>query len=113
MKLFISVISIFISTAAMAAKSPTSPDYSMAAVEVGFRSGTATVTGSDTDKQDSGYQLGASGVYNITEGFGIKSGLFYTTRPISSDILGTHFKGSITYFDVPLTNFYKFIKLLF
>jgi hypothetical protein len=90
------------------AKSPTSPDYSMAGVELGFKSNTASVSGSSSENQATGYQLGVSGVFNISEKIGLKSGLFYSEVPFDADFGASNVKGKITYFEVPALFMFKF-----
>ncbi len=101
-------LSLLVFSTTVFAKSPTAPDYSMASAEVGFRSNTATVAGSLSDNQVNGFQLGLSGVFNITEKFGLKSGLFYVERPFSADLGTSESKGKITYFEVPAFFMVKF-----
>jgi len=76
MKAFLALSILLFSNLTFAASSPTAPDYSMVAAEVGFKSNSVTATGSTSDNQVTGFQLGISGVYNITRKFGLKSGLF-------------------------------------
>ena len=81
--------------------------YSMPAIEVGFRSGSAKVENSSSDKQGLGYQLGATAVFNFSEKFGLKTGLMYTERAFKSTVSGQNIEGKITYFDIPLFAMYK------
>ncbi len=99
---------LLFSNVSFAASSPTAPDYSMVAAEVGFKSNSVTATGSTSDNQVTGFQLGISGVYNISEKFGLKSGLFYVERPFSSDFGASEVKGKVTYFEVPAFFMLKF-----
>lgn len=109
MKTFLALGFLLFSQISLAA-SPTAADYSMAAVEFGFKSNTATVSNSRGDTQATGYQLGVSGVYNITEKFGLKTGLFYSERPFSFTprLTSTEIDGKLTYFEVPAFFMYKF-----
>lgn len=108
MKTILALGLLLISTVTFAKSSPTAPDYSMVAAEVGFKSNSVTATGSTSDNQITGFQLGVSGVYNISEKFGLKSGLFYVERPFSSDFGTSEVKGKITYFEVPAFFMLKF-----
>ena len=108
MKHLFALILISISTSVFAATSPTAPDYSMAGIEVGFKSNTASLNGSSSDKQETGFQLGLSGVFNISEKIGLKSGLFYSERPFSGEVGATNTKGKVTYFEVPALLVFKF-----
>lgn len=81
--------------------------YSMPAVEVGFRSGSAKIEDSTSDKQGLGYQLGATAVFNLAEKFGLKTGLMYTERAFKSTVSGQNIEGKITYFDIPLFVMFK------
>ena len=83
------------------------PSYSMPAIEVGFRSGSAKVENSNSDKQGLGYQLGATAVFNISEKFGLKTGLMYTERAFKSTVATSNIEGKITYFDIPFFAMYK------
>jgi hypothetical protein len=80
----------------------------MAGVEVGFKSNTATIAGSTSENQATGYQLGVSGVFNVSENLGIKSGLFYSEVPFDADFGASNVKGKITYFEVPALFMLKF-----
>ncbi len=108
MKHILTLAILTFSISAFAQKSPTSPDYSMAGFEVGFKSNTANVSGATSNKQENGFQLGVSGVYNMGGAFGIKSGLFYTERPVTSESGAVTTKAKITYFEVPLLAMMKF-----
>ena len=108
MKSILAISVLLISTFAMAQKSPTAAVYSMPAIEVGFKSNTATLPYSTANNQVTAFQLGVSGVYNLFESFGIRSGLFYSERPFSADYSGSTTKGKLTYFDVPVQLMFKF-----
>lgn len=82
--------------------------YSMPAIEVGFKWNTAKITNSVSDKQEIGYQMGISTVFNFTENFGLRSGMFYSERPFKSEFGGTSGSGKITYFEVPAQVMFKF-----
>lgn len=83
--------------------------YSMPAIEVGFKWNTATVASTISDKQEVGFQLGASVVFNFLEDFGLRSGMFYSERPFKSEFAnGTSSKGKITYFEIPAQMMFKF-----
>lgn len=108
MKLFLTIGLILFSVQSFAQRSPTAADYSMAGLEFGFKSNTASIANSTSNKQENGFQLGVSGVYNIGESFGVKSGLMYSERPFAADFLLTSSKGKITYFEIPLQLMLKF-----
>lgn len=83
--------------------------YSMPAVEVGFKWNTVNITNATSAKQEVGFQLGFSTVFNMMESFGIRSGLFYSERPFKSEFAGgSTVKGKITYFEVPAHLMFKF-----
>jgi hypothetical protein len=108
MKLLLTIGLIIFSLQSFAQRSPTAADYSMAGLEFGFKSNTASIANSTSNKQENGFQLGVSGVYNIGESFGLKSGLMYSERPFSADFALTSSKGKITYFEIPLQFMLKF-----
>ncbi len=82
--------------------------YSMPAVEVGFKWGSASFTGADSTNQVIGYEVGGSTVFNINDNFGIKTGLFYNERPFQSVFSGATVTGKLTYFDIPVMLMFKF-----
>ena len=108
MKYFLSIATLALTLQAFAQRSPTAPDYSMAGIEAGFKSNTASVTGATSNKQETGFQLGVSGVYNLGDSFGIKSGLFYSERPVTAESGAVTAKAKITYFEVPVLAMLKF-----
>lgn len=82
--------------------------YSMPAVEVGFKWSSANQTGAESNKQSLAMQLGGSGVLNLSDSFGIRSGLFYSERAFKSEfIAGVTGEGKITYFEVPVHLMFK------
>lgn len=87
----------------------TSPDfsYSMPAVEAGFKWNTAKFTGSTSDRQEVGYQVGVSTVLNFSTKFGLRTGMFYSERPFGSEVSGLTRKGKISYFEVPAQFMFK------
>lgn len=109
MKKIIVLSFVLISTSVYAQKNPFSSTYSMPSIELGFKSNTATISGAVSNKQENGFQLGASGVFNLTESIGLKSGIFYSERPFAAD-LGANVTGTgkITYFEVPAHFMLKF-----
>lgn len=107
MKKLVSIGLFFISLTTFAKGSPTAPDYSMPALEVGLKSNTVSIQNATSNTQVTGFQLGVSGVLNFTEKFGLKTGLFYTERPFKSEFSGTQRDGKITYFEVPAFLMYK------
>lgn len=82
--------------------------YSMPAIEVGFKWGSADFAQSDSNKQVIGFEVGGSAVFNISNSIGIKTGLFYNERPFQSSFGTVDQKGKITYFDVPVLLMFKF-----
>ncbi len=88
--------------------------YSMAGVEGGFRWNSADVDSANSNKQEIGFQIGGSAVFDLHENFGIKTGLFYTDRPFKSTfpavglVPESTLTGKISYFDVPVFAMYKF-----
>lgn len=88
--------------------------YSMAGVEGGFRWNSADIDNANSNKQEIGFQIGGSAVFDLHENFGIKTGLFYTDRPFKSTFAAvgpvpeSTFTGKISYFDVPLFAMFKF-----
>jgi hypothetical protein len=86
--------------------------YSMPAAEFGFKWNSAdydsTLLPGVTNKQEIGFQLGASAVFDFAPSFGLKTGLFYSERPITSEVAGTTTKSKITYFEVPAFFMFKF-----
>lgn len=108
MKALLSIGLILFSIQSFAQRSPTAPTYSMAGLEFGFKSNTASVTGSTSNKQENGFQLGVSGVFNVGEVLGLKSGLMYSERPFASETVAVKSSGKITYFEIPLHLMLKF-----
>lgn len=82
--------------------------YSMPAVEFGFKWNSADIEGSSSNKQDIGFQLGASTVFNFAPTFGLKTGLFYSERPFKAEASNVEVKGKVTYFEVPAFFMFKF-----
>lgn len=84
--------------------------YSMPAVEFGFKWNSVDVTGAQSNKQDIGFQLGASAVFDFAPSFGLKTGLFYSERPFKFELgsPATEIKGKMTYFEVPAFFMFKF-----
>ncbi len=85
--------------------------YSMAGVEGGFRWNSADLDTASSNKQEIGYQIGGSAVFDLTDNFGIKTGLFYTDRPFKatfSTVPESTVTGKISYFDVPVFAMFKF-----
>ena len=80
----------------------------MPAVEAGFKWNTAKITGSTSDKQEVGFQLGISTIMNFGAKFGLRTGMFYAERPFASEVSGLTLKGKISYFDVPAQLMFKF-----
>lgn len=109
--LILSVLMVFFTAPVFAQKVSRGPSipYSMPAVEVGFKWNSASYTNSISDKQEAGYQLGVSAVFDFTDTFALKSGMFYSERPFKTELTATTgVKGKITYFEVPLLLMMKF-----
>ncbi len=104
-------LSTVLSTTAMA-QSP-NVSYSMPAVEVGFKWNSADYNSAAVSgKQEIGFQLGVSTVFNFATSFGLKTGMFYSERPYTYEVdnLGfkTTTKAKITYFEIPAFFMFKF-----
>jgi len=82
--------------------------YSMPAIEVGFKWGSASFINADSTNQVVGFVVGGSTVFNIGDNFGVKTGLFYNERSFQSVVSGTTITGKLTYFDVPVFLMFKF-----
>jgi hypothetical protein len=107
MKKIILAMFTIISTSALAEVS-----YSMPALEVGFKWNSMDYNGSATNsssQQSMGLQMGGSMVFNFTEQFGLRTGLFYAERPFkfSFGTLGDG-SGKLTYIDIPVHFMFKF-----
>ena len=112
MKLFTAFLIIFSATITFAnTEGKSNISYSMAGLEAGFKWSSMDADSTGSDKQSMGYQIGASGTFDIATNFAIKSGLFYNERPFKvSDtiVVGTDITGKITYFDIPVLLMFKF-----
>jgi hypothetical protein len=107
MKKIIALSILVLSSMAFAQTKP-NISYSMPAVEFGFKWNSIDITGASSNKQVLGFQLGASTVFDFAPSFGLKTGLFYSERPFSSDFSGIEVKGKFTYFEVPAFFMFKF-----
>jgi hypothetical protein len=107
MKKLLALFVLFLSTNAFAQKASSGFSYSMPSVELGFKWNSASLNGSTSDKQVIGYQLGISTVANISNSFGVRTGLFYSERPFEAVYTQTTSKGKITYFEVPVQLMFK------
>ena len=108
MKKISALFLLVLSSSAFAQVATSGFSYSMPAVEIGFKWNTAKIANSVSDRQEVGFQLGASTVFNFATNFGLRSGLFYSERPFRSEfIAGNSTKGKITYFDVPAQLMFK------
>lgn len=107
MKKIVALGLLVFSTTAFAQKASSGFSYSMPAIEVGFKWNTVKINNSTSDKQVMGYQLGVSTVANISESFGVRTGMFYSERPFEADFATTTTKGKITYFEVPVQLMFK------
>lgn len=109
MKKILALCLLVMSTTVYAQQATSGLSYSMPAVEVGFKWNTAKITNSISDKQEVGYQLGISSVFNFSTSFGLRTGLFYSERPFKSEFsANSSSKGKITYFEVPAQLMFKF-----
>lgn len=113
MKFFTAFLLIFSATIAFAnTEGKSNISYSMAGLEAGFKWSSMDADGSGSDKQSIGYQIGASGTFDIATNFAIKSGLFYNERPfkVTNSVGSFNFDttGKITYFDIPVLLMFKF-----
>lgn len=109
MNIFLVLVLFFISSISFANTERTSNlSYSMAAIEVGFKWGSAELKNADSNKQVIGYQVGGSVVIDVANNFGIKTGLFYNQRPFQSSYGVIDNTGKISYFDIPVFVMYKF-----
>ena len=80
-------------------------------VEIGFRSQSAdTASTTETTKAGVGYQMGASGSFQLGGALNLRTGLMYVERPIKLAAVSTTDTADVrlTYFDVPVTLSYKF-----
>ena len=109
MKLLITLLLTLVSTSVYAQQARSSVSYSMPAIEIGFKSNSADVAGSQSTRQENSFQLGASAVFDFASSFGLKSGLFYSERAFEAVFPpGIVTEGKITYFEIPLHLMFKF-----
>jgi hypothetical protein len=109
MKTFITLILALVSTGAFAQSSPSHVSYSMPAIELGFKSNSADVAGSQSTRQKNSFQLGASAVIDFSSAFGLKTGLFYSERAFEAVFPGGLVsEGKINYFEIPAQLMFKF-----
>lgn len=109
MKSIFALLLVFSAATAFAQKNEPHFSYSMPGVELGFKWNSADQTNADSNKQEIGFQLGASAVFDLSPSFGLKSGLFYSERPFKSSFPGSvEGKGKVTYFEVPVLLMFKF-----
>lgn len=85
-----------------------SADVDMMALEGGFKWNSVTVSNSDSTKQVIAFQVGGSAAVNFAPAMALRTGLFYSERPFSSETGGVTSEGKFTYFEVPLQFMYKF-----
>lgn len=107
MKKLLALGLLLISSTAFAQKASSGFSYSMPAIEVGFKWNSASLNASTSDKQVMGYQLGVSTVANVSESFGVRTGMFYSERPFEANFTLSTTKGKITYFEVPVQLMFK------
>ncbi len=111
MKKIIALVMFSLLSSAAYAASP-NVSYSMPAVELGFKwnSGSydSTLNPGVSDKQEIGFQVGASTVFDFAPSFGLKTGLFYSERPFTAEASGVTAKSKATYFEVPAFFMFKF-----
>lgn len=81
--------------------------YTMPALEAGFKWNSMDLDGSTSNKQTIGFQLGGSVVIDLPESFGLRTGLFYSERPLKSDFGSVEQTGKITYADIPIHFMFK------
>lgn len=108
MKKMFALFILVISSTVFAQKASSGFSYSMPAAEVGFKWNSAKITGSTSDKQQVGFQLGVSAIFNFSTNLGLRSGLFYSERPFESEFGVNTAKGKISYFEVPAQLMFKF-----
>lgn len=109
MNKIIAVAILVLSSTVFAQKDSPNISYSMPALELGFKWNSADLDNSTSGKQEIGFQVGGSSVFNITPAFGLKTGLFYSERPFKAEFAGPiEIKGKVTYFEVPLFFMFKF-----
>jgi Outer membrane protein beta-barrel domain len=102
-KLFVCLVATLSLTTAFAEVS-----YSMPSIEGGFKWNSMDGDGSAANKQALGLQFGGSTVINFNEGFGLRTGLFYSERPFKFGTVGSSdITGKITYADIPLHIMFK------
>ena len=79
------------------------------AVEGGFRnqSGDATAVSNEASSKTA-FQLGGAGSFEISGPLSIRTGMFYTQRPLGFQVGTVEGTYSINYFDVPVGLQYKF-----
>lgn len=79
-------------------------------VEGGFRQQSGDAGSGFSTSSQVGYTLGAVGYYDIGEKLAVRSGLYYTQRPlkITNDLSKDSATVTLTYFDVPLGLMLKF-----
>jgi hypothetical protein len=96
--------SMFLSSLATAAPA------NLVGVEVGFRSqsGDATATGASSTSK-TGFSVGGLGEFGGKGSeWKLRTGLFYTQRPLTVESGGTSVDLSMTYFDLPIQALYRF-----
>lgn len=109
MKTIFVLVIMLVSILANAQQAKSSVSYSMPSIEVGFKSNSADISGAVSTKQENGFQLGASAVFDFASNFGLKTGMFYTERPFSAELPASVIaKGKISYFEVPALVMFKF-----
>lgn len=86
-------------------------NYTDAGVEVGFRqqNGSVNTTGAD-EKAKTGFQLGVSGAFPISDSLSFRTGMFYVEKSIKVETATTSDDLKFTYFQVPATLMFKFME---
>ena len=109
MKTLFTLILTLISSSVFAQQARSNVSYSMPAIELGFKSNTADVAGSDSTRQKNSFQLGASAVFDFAPTLGLKTGLFYSERAFEAVFPGGLVSsGKINYFEIPAQLMFKF-----
>jgi hypothetical protein len=85
-------------------------NYTDAALEIGFRQQNGSVDAPADANAKSGYQVGVSGAFPISDSLSFRSGLFYVEKSIESETSPTAKEDlKFTYFQVPAALLFKFM----
>jgi hypothetical protein len=82
-------------------------------LEVGFRQQSgSTGLANHSSQSKTGYQVGFGGFFPMSDNFGIRSGLFYVSRPLGIETDSGLVKGTadvtLNYFEIPVAAAYQF-----